>query len=487
MATAAQVARLEAGAKGGTDGVKAFDDAQAQVRSARTDAVSAMNADAGKIAAPSALTGQLDRQIAAPGAVALAGLASQGQAAAATNAADQSGTDLYFREASAALPVINAYANRDLGQKIAMLAAQRTTKAPTDTDLKTQLLGYAENQRQQRASSTSDQYQADLQNLARTDIQRRSDSAAVLANPSAGTSGSNQSSASRARINGADNIGAFGANIFAPVQAGQPGQELNTPQAAMANIKTSQQAAFDQERQQKLAALAQLQNRLAGPGITQEAIAAGEQAGIDPNRLAGIFTPQVDAEYVNANKSLGLYKEPGATTVRNVMYDNDTAAQLAGRVGVPGVSKPLTPAETQEILGSKFFDWRGNKTLNNKFATWVKAPANAKVVRENTDASTGVQNLDALHAKFEADPQAANLQTNYVDDIEASAQSAIHHHVSYEDFVQAAMAHPPYQGRNRTLALAFAKVKPLFDAALVSDTRTVQPGAYNDPAAYAGP
>lgn len=486
MATPVQVARLEAGAKGGTAGVKSFDDAQAQVGSARQAAVSAMNSEAGKISAPSALTGQLDRLISAPAATATAGLAAQGQAAATTNAADESGTNLYMREASAAIPVINAYANRDLGQKLAALAAQRSSTAGkvTDEQIRDQFLGQAEAARQQRETGATDRYQSDLQRLAQTDMQRRKDSAAVLADPSAGTTGSNQSSAQRARSLGTPSPGAFGGNVFGALQ---PTQELATPQAAMANETQGQQAAFDQQRNKRMAALAQLQNQLAGPGIAQEATALGEQAGVDPYRLRGIFTPSVDSQYVNAQKALGNYKDPNATSVRDIMLPDEQAAQLAGRIGVPGVTGPLSPELVKQITTSQFYDWQSNKTLNGKFATWVKAPANAKVVRENTDKSTGVQNLDALHTAFENDPQAASLKTSFVDDIAASAQSAITHHVPFADFVRSALNYPAYAGHGRTLAFMFAKVKPMFDAALVNDTRTAQPGGYNDPTAYAGP
>lgn len=449
MATPAQVARLEAGAKGGTDGVKAFDDAQATVRNARQDAIGAMNADAQKIGAPTALLGQLDRQIGAPANTAIAGLQGQGAAAAATNAADQSGSALYFREAAAALPVINASANRDLSQQIAMLAAQRSRTSagspPSDSEVRVQLMGAAERARAQRAQQAVDR------------------DSAVL---------NRQTGAEQNATNQAESLGHW-TDPMAGVTRDQATTQLEQDRAHNQQILT---AAHNN-------VLQRIQQQQYGPGITGEAQQIGVDSGLDPNRVAGLLTPADEQSYLRANEGLGLYRNPQATVVRNVMHSNEQAAQLAGRVGVPGVGAALRPEDVNTILGSTFYDWQSNKKLNSNFASWVKAPANAKVVRDAT-ASDGTQDLNALHTAFEQSPQGANLKTSYVDDIVASAQSAIKHHVGYDDFVQAAMTYPAYQGRNRTLAFAFAKVKPLFDAATVGATRTVQPGAYNDPNAY---
>ncbi len=487
MATPQQVARLAAGAQGGTAGVAEFDQAAKQVQASRDQAIGQMSHASSALMAPGALAAQLQGNLRTSAQGALSDLGQYSGAASAADAQDQAGTANYINEANAAIPLINAYSNQDLQQKIAMLAAQRArstgrsgTSTPlSDSQLRTDLLGLAQLNRQQAGAQQNASYQADLAHLD-----------AVAAG---GPTGPNALAPDQI-LNTAPAIGPVGpqgpqgppgavgflGSLLSPLPAAwktgvgvPPGAPATAPPPTLVNSPAAVQSNFkgelDQQAQARQLAVQKIMNDLHGPGITDEAIQQGLNIpGIDPNRLYGLLTPQVDAAYVRAQEFAGNYKNPNDVTTTNQLLAPDAAAQQAGSSGVKGINGPLPPPVARQAMTSTFYDWTGDKKLNAAFKTWATGTGAGAIRSAGAD-------LNAQHqAYINNSPDAGQHQTNYLADLVANARSAIKTNVGFDGFRQTIAASPIFADHPAEMAIAFAMVKPLFDAATVAATKTTK-------------
>lgn len=411
----AAVARLKAGADGGTAGVKAYDDAQTAVKASTRDATRALSGDAKGFAGnTNGLGPSLRAEVGAPGGVALANLAALRTAQQTANAAGAGGTGTYLDEAHAAVPVIDAEAHLDEAQREAMLAAstqRAATKAPkalTDAQLRTQLLGYAENQRAAAAAAA-----------VHSEGKYVGNQETVLKNPAAGTSGANQSSAQRARLYGA------------PAAS----QEMQDPAQIQQAIRNAQAQA-----------LANIQQQQYGPGITAEAQRAGVAAGADPNRVAGLLGGNVEHDYLSNNEKLGLYHDP--SLVQNVASDAiSTATQLGYK-----------PQQYRSAMKATYVDWNG-ATLSKAVASWLNGPdpEAAKLLAKGADASQA-----EIRDAFQAAHPSSHLDTNIVSDIIASAHSQITKGVDFGTFANTWLSDPNASKQPDAVQLGLEMVRQLF-------------------------
>lgn len=472
MATPQQIARLAAGAKGGTAGVAEFDQAAKQVGASRDQAIGQMTHQASALMAPGALTAQLAGNLRTSAQGAISDLGEYSGAAANADAQDQAGTANYINEANAAIPLINAYSNNDLQQKIAMLAAQRarstaraggTAKPLSDAQLRTDLLGLAELNRQNAGAQQQQQYKADLAHL---------DAVAK------GGPGGPNALAPDQILNTAPAIGAFGpqgaqgppgtvypnapaqpghgfltalpSNVLhqQPVQTGTPAPPklVNGP----ATIANNFSGELDQQALARQSAVQKILNDLHGPGITQEAIAQGEKAGIDPNRLYGLLTPQVDAQYVRAQEAEGLYKDPNRVTSTDQVLPPEVAAKAIG----------MDAKTFQGAFASSYFDWNGDNNLKTGFAKWQAV-------------NPGEQQKDPAvqQADFEADPNNSHFAKNVVEDVLHQAPTLIRQGWSFPLFAAEWRRDPGYASNRQAVELALKMVEPIFDAATAKRTR----------------
>lgn len=408
----AAVARLAAGAQGGTAGVKAYDAAQASVKASSKAAVGNLADDAaGMSGGTNGLEPQLRAEVAAPGGVALQNLARYGAAQQFANSAGGLGTQNYMQEASAAIPVINAEAARAESQREAMLAASiarssaaKQPKALTDSALQHELLGYAENQRAARAQAA----------VAR-------DTALLKRNQAAETNATHQS----------EEVG-----HWTDPGTANPNAQLEADLAANQQILA----------QAHQAALQNIQQQQYGPGITAEARAAGQSAGIDPNRLAGILGPTQEKSYVLANERLGLYRNPSA--VENIASDPIKTATALG----------YAPKQYRDAAKATFIDWNG-PTLSKAVNAWLKStdPTAAKLAAPGSGA-TPQQIRDA----FVAAHPGSQLGHNVVSDIIASAHHYVTQGMDYGTFSNTWLSDPNAMASPDAVKLGLAMVQQLF-------------------------
>jgi hypothetical protein len=450
VATKAQVDRLAAGAESGTAGVAAFDAAQRQVKQSRDQAITQMQREGSF--GPKALTTQLAGQLYKGAQTTLGNLASYGATAGFVNQQDAAGTQNYLQEANAALPLVRAEADRELGQRISLLNASRSgggggaggAAQMSDSELRNYIGGAA---RQLRTGVAQD-------------VSRQVAQSRMTPNPFSGFSSNEQL---RQALLAAGNTEAAAAvpkdTAAQQVLGGYPLSGLH-----IQPFKT----APDTARQM---ALANIQQQLYGPGFSDVARTVGDRAGLDPNRVAGLFGPAEDAAYVNANQSLGLYTPPDQRqTVTGQTLDPYTA----------GRSLKLQPKMVQQYLGNRYFDWNGDQNLNSAFMGWVKqyqVPITTE--KELTDA----------RKQFEQSPGGGTHATPVVQDVfnDAIAAAKTGYDAStYWSMLQTDPSFGPFQGQ---FTLAMAMAAPMFDyyqALRQRQTQAPQAGAPSY-AAPAGP
>lgn len=446
MASTADIARLAAGAQGGTAGVAAYDQAQKQVGSSRDAAVSAIQQSAQQLRAPGALTRNLTSMVGAPATTAMQNLQRYGAADAGAQQQDAAGTSLYSSEASQAIPVINAEANLDLAQKIAMLNAssQRASaaKAPkqlSNAALKVDLLGAAQQYRAQQAQQdAADQQKANNAKYS-----------GAIAN---------------AFTNSA--LGLFGDQLpGTPAPAVPPGVAASAPLGGWGSVPAPAPASSlaaipglaERAQAARAAALQNIQQQQYGPGLTDLAQQLAQVSGVDPNQAAGILTPAVDQQFVHANEKLGLYKDPNAATIAN---------QIAP-VGAAGQALGFAPDLTTRYLGEKYFDWGADPKLNTTFQKWLALPSQASLA--------GKPLADQQRA-FEQAPGSANDAKNIVQDVVADAHAAINRGYDYQTFARQWSAQQIASQHPASVALGLKMVEPLFQYN-AAQTRTYNPNA----------
>lgn len=437
-----QVARLEAGARAGTAGTAAFDEAQKTVSAGRDQAIRSL-ATVGKAAgAPGALTAELSAKVAQPAAVALGNLGQMGAVAGSAAASERSATDNYMREANAALPLIRADADRDLGQKIALLNASKSggggggrggVSSLSDSEVRTRLMGLVLQQRQIAATNAQAQNEHAVQTALTPD--------ATSTWGDAGGVGAQLFSKNDASLENA-------IKAAVPSDGGPPRPQ---PQSTIDAQQAALQAAITQIKQQQY-----------GPGISNEAVALAPAVGIDPGLATGLFTPQVDANYVAANKKLGLYRDPN--TVTNSTLDPVSAGQnLFNPSGGPG--EQLSPKQVQDSMNQHYFDWT-SKSLNDDFAKWVKTlPPDQLTGTPDAQGNPtpSPEQIPALQQAFESDPQTQRLQKPLVGDLVAGLQKAARGGNDLGTTWSLLQQDPAFQRFPREFALAVSIVRPVFE------------------------
>jgi len=427
-APATAVARLEAGAKGGTAGVKAFDDAQQQVKASRNEAIHSLNRDAALVGAPGALTAGLDASLARPAATAMANLSQYGAAAANMNAVDAAGTQTYRDEARQAIGVIDAEARRSEAQREALLRASSSgssgaTRAPkqlSDSALRTDLLGAATQARAAQAADAAQQAQGYVQGDA-----FQADHAARLAalNPTPSMGGV---------VTGPASIWANRTPTVGP-----------TPDEAVAQSRANDQPALQQ-------ALAQILNRQYGPGVTADALKLAQpyidQGILDPNRVQGLLSPAVEQGYVSANTKLGNYTPPGL--VQNAASDPIQTATALG----------YQPKQYRDAMRGTYIDWN-SKAIQHAINGWLKSSPDGPKLEADGD-------VNAIRDAFVAAHPSGQLTVPIVETIIANAHKAIDAGIDYGTFVHnwtlgrdAIAAHENSDAVN----LALAMVRQMFD------------------------
>lgn len=434
-ASQTDIERLAAGAQGGTAALSAYDQGQSQVKANRDQAISQLQQSAAQAGAPGALTAQLAGNISSGAGVALNNLATLGAASSSADQSMQNAADVYQQEANQALPLIVAQDNADLSQKIAMLDAQRSHAAGsravkvgglggmTDAELKTYLLGAANLQRQGILQQATQAFNQQMAQQPETPTPQPMTTA----------------------------------------QLQNAGMDANSPlaQAHLAREQAIHNAiqGIDEPKRQ---ALANLQNAVYGPGITNDAITIGVQQGLDPARLAGILTPAVDAEWVRANAYEGNYTQPSPTKT-------DVSGQVlspyqAGSKLLSG--EQLTRQQISQSMGQRYFDWNGDSTLQSAFAKWQAA--------QNTNVTN--QPIAQQQQAFEKDPQNQRFQRPVVSDLVANLQTAAEKGYGIDAAWARLQTDPAFQLYPREFQLALTMSQPLFDyyAALRTKAMTQQ-------------
>lgn len=445
MATPAEVARLQAGATGGTAGVKAFDDAAAQVKTTRNEAIAAMRADNALIRAPAALTAQLEGQLMAPAATALANLSSLGGAAQYARSQDQTGTARYMDEARAALPVITAEIGRDESQREALLAAQNAGRSSSggqlsDSELRIRLLGEAESIRRQEELARQQQYQQGLADLAGRQRQRvqniPSGSLGPLGPMGPGSSPTSTASGPQGPL------GPLGPQ--GPAQLAAPAVDARQFQSQANRVE------YDRVHQARAAALARIENELHGPGITREAQQLGIDAGLPAGLVSGLLGPNEERQYLNAQKGLGLYQPPGETRVAQQTLDPMAAARAIG----------MSTKDAEMASGLRHFLWSDNGSAANKgLLKFVKErDLDGKLYNNLTTPA----DVAKARADFAATDLGRQFATNVLADVLADAHRAVGQGLDYTTWRQNLIATPEYEQYPRAFALAFAQAAPLF-------------------------
>lgn len=423
----AAVARLAAGAQGGTAGVKAYDQAQTAVKGSTTKALGGIqDATAGFAGGTNGLMPSLQHEVAAPGGVALANLARFGAADRAATHAGQAGTSTYMDEANAAVPVIDAEARLNESQREAMLAASisrssAATKAPkqlSDSQLRTDLLGAAERQRAEDAAQAQ-----------KLEAQR------VMAQSEAAGGGANQTSAARAQLWGTPSNPS---PVVSDPNAGpQPGGGAS-PLAGYVDTETARQQA-----------LQNIQQKQYGPGITTLAQEIAQpyvaQGLLDPNRIAGLLSPSYDRTLLGANEKLGLYQEPGK--IANTAADPIATATQLG----------YDPKQYRAATSATYLDWNGDAHLKSALAKWTRTdPIGVKAAADAGGNEQAVQ-----HAFLQNHPEYDNPK-NIVQDVVQNAHSALVHGIDYQTFYDSWTHDPAALANPDAVRLGLSMVQQLF-------------------------
>lgn len=456
-ATPAQVAQLAAGAHSGTAGVQAYNDAQAQVAQSRDAAISGLKATAAQAGAPGALTAQLAAGLAQPASVALANLGEMGGVARSAQDSQNAAQSTYMQEASAALPLVRAEADRDLGQKIALLNASKSggggggrasgAASLSDSELRNRLLGMATAIRQQQIGDLQKRYGVEL-----------------LATQSQRPTGSGP-----------------GEKITGRGSFSDPGNYVN-PSVGAPNVY--QQALADLQKER--VTISQKTNDAYGPGLAGEAQQLGLKAGIDPARVYGVLGPAEDAAYVAANKKLGLYNDPNTQNLTGQTLDPMAAAKQLG----------YSPVQAQQAAQAKhwIFSSLGSpayKALSSWLGANPTAVQGVKPEQRDTNGNlryellTPEQQAQAQKA-FRATPFAQQVATNVVGDVLGDAQIAAGKGLDYRTWQINLMDTPEYGADPAAFKLGFAQAAPLFQYAAALHTRQAanpDPSLY-DPTAY---
>lgn len=400
--------------------------------------------------APGAYTAQLAGQISAPAGVAISNLQQMGGVANAANEAEKGATQTYLGEAQAALPLIAGEQNHqydlqagteNLNQQARMAALARaaaSSRALSDSELRNRLLGYAVQQRQALI---------DAANQGVTQARPLVAQARNVAVSGAPTQ---------------PNTSDFGRRL-GPIDATSPGaivprvaphwNPVNDP--AYAAVQTRQQA-LEQE-------LAQMRAQQYGPGITQVAQQAGIAAGLDPARVTGILTPQVDAAYVAANQKLGLYQDPTKQQYTGSVLDPAQAGKTLG----------FDDRKVQQVLGTSYVNF-GSPRVDAAFAAWANAsdPNGTKygkgVITNPNSGNTQIQFTDQGLAQARRDFQTSTtgqrLASNLLADTVKAGVDAAKSGIDITTWAN--MMTPEeqayYQANPDVLKFAAAQLQPVF-------------------------
>lgn len=448
-ATTQQRGRVAAGARGGTAEVDAYDQAAQDVRSSRNAAVAAMQREAAQFGAPGALIAQLNAQLQAPAQVELGNIASLGATARNMAQSTQQGSDVYKLQAAEAGPVIDAQANRDLGQQLAMIQAEHAGDAIraaaahrssggggygglSDSELRTRIMGLAIQQRQGMLGQATQAFRSAMNRQPETPTPVPMTQEQI------------------------DRLGPPG-----------PARDrlVAMHEARARRIHTTIQGIDEPKK----TAYFTFRNAIYGPGIANEAQQIALRLGIDPATAYGLFTPAVDQEYVNANKATGMYVEPGT---KNVGVTGQILSPFeAGQKLLPSGER-LSQADVGKSMGQQYFDWNGDSTLATAFSKWAQSgamPANL------TNAP-----LEQQHAAFEADPQNRRFQRPVVDDIVGNLQQAAQQGWGIDAAWNRLQTDPAFQLYPREFALALTMAAPLFSYYAAVRTKMATPGVAAD-------
>lgn len=450
MATPAQVARLKAGAQAGTSGVAAYDDAQRQVAQGRDAAISNLQKVSASVGAPGALVSQLSAQLSAPAATAMANLSQMGASAASVMGQERAGSSTYMNEANAALPLIRAEADRDLGQKIALLNASKSGGGGgsgsqlSDDELRKRLMGAAQMQREQLAQAQEGKV------------------AAPSFRPGP-LSGFASNAALREALLAAGNREAAAA--------------VPTAEPAVRNPLAGVRAPYSPGNMPRMreTALANIQQQLYGPGISNEARQIGVQIGLDPSQVYGVVGPTEEASYLRANKAQGLYVDPAS--VKEPITGQTLDPMSAGeRLG-------LSPEQARALANKTTYVWSDpNSAINRAIAEKVKAD---KIPAEELTAEfisqLGRDLIAQNPGKF-----AENIGDRVIND----AHNALGLGLDFDTWRQRLMQTREFGLDPDAFNLAFAQAQPLFTYAAALHTRQTAapqgPDYLSDPYATAG-
>lgn len=417
-ASPAQVARLAAGAAGGSAGVAAFDQAQSQVKASRDAATRSLQADAAQAGAPGALTSQLSGDIAGGADTTLGNLNELGSVAAQGQQSQTDATRNYLTEAGAALPLIRAEADRDLGQKIALLNAGRAHSAAngaplSDAELRNRLLGQATANRQGVLGQAQQQFQVALQDARNHLAYSTSDQPEAAAQPfRAGITGN--------PVGGGGLLG----NVVGDVTGAANQMAGGISQARVDDLARRRDAIYQTQHDaalQREQAIANLRNATYGPGIVAEAQKLGIGAGIDPARVMGILPPSYDQAYVSANEKLGLYQDPTKQSVTGTLLSpQDTAASLGWK-----------PDRVKSAFDQNYLDFTDPATAAAVKSFAESSPNTGQYGTLQTNAVTGnpdfvfsPNGLAQAQKDFQGSATASRYAANVTADIIKSGLSA---------------------------------------------------------------
>lgn len=465
MATAKQVARLAAGAAAGSDGVRAFDEAQANMQGTRNAAISSLRSDTASVNAPSALLGQLSRGVNGATGTGVGNMRSLGGVQDFASRQLGLGTDEYMREASAALPMIDAEAIRDESQRERLLqagnagdsiraAAARRAAASSggqlsDSELRTRIMGLAEQQRAQVAGAATGRAQSRFKNIS-------GDFLDASGNPVAPPN--------------------LSATQIANIGPGAPGSPNGAVNALVTQNQARRKEIFENSIDKEVArqrALLNIQQAQYGPGITGEATQLALKLGVPSAEAYGLFPPSLDNEYVNANKNLGLYNPGGQVTGQTLSFSD-----AAKKVGLDGAKANAAASQqfldfTSPSTAAAFNSWalRADPNGSKYGAGTTVNPNSGKVEINFTD-----KGLAQAQADFTAAPGSKSFQQNLLGQVLQEGVTAARGGFDLSTFVQSAS--PQMVGLSNqypdVFRLALAQLGPVFDYYTEVRTRQAQ-------------
>lgn len=437
--------RLKAGAEGGHAGVTAYDKAQNEVRAERTATLDTIRREAKAGGAGTRLIGELSAPIREGAADTLGNLSTLGGAAAYFQDSGRESHDRYRREAEMSLAQIQAEADRDLGQQMAMLNAQRAGSggggggggggAPlSDSEIRSRLLGMAVQARQQALGSESKK----LEGMYKTALGRLQTPKQTRANYVERRDFEQQRA-------GRDPRGLDDERRFRAAGAVVP---------AKIRQYTTQKADTDQARQE---AIFNITQRTYGPGLANEAIELGQMAGLDGSMLSGIIRPQDEQGYLNAWKKQGLYKPDGPATTSTYTDAFAPPSAAAQALGLKGSA--LSKAQ-----GATYYDWSSDKKLQSDFAEWMldqPTPAN--------DAELWAKRQEFVDTQ----EGATGFKQNVVSSVKAAAKQMADNGESFEAFTTMLANDPIVMRHPEAVRLAVEMARPYFQAALIQRTKQI--------------